>query len=415
MNFYDDIIDTLREIAIDMDVDEEVLSKCLEEALLNTLKKVHGRVDGIDVSIESKGKINSTIDLEVVNIVEEPDLEINIEEAREINPNVLIGDIVKKKIDINQLSRSSILSIRTILGQKISDAEKDRVVLEYSSKINEIVSGTVQQIGRSSIIVDLGIAEGVLSLKDQIPTEKWHPNQRIKGLVVEIQEKGKTPYIALSRSSNKFLYQLFKNEVPEIYDGIIKIISIAREPGERAKIAVWSRDERIDAAGACIGMKGYRVQAIVKEINGEKIDIVIWDNDPVIFISRALSPAQIEKINLDKETKKATVIVSDDQKSLTIGNKGQNAKLASILTGWKIDVFKISEISEQRKDIALKKLSIDDLKSIDKKAKKKLKKNFKNLYLLKEISDEDLLKLLDGNEEILLQVRKSTSECLEIF
>ncbi|MGC9365784.1 MAG: transcription termination factor NusA [bacterium] len=414
MNFGDEILDTLREIAAERDIDEDIITRSLEETLEVAFKKVHGRVDGIEVKIGEKGKINSYIELEVVENVEEPDLEISLPDAQQIEPAVKIGDIVKKKLFIEELSRGTILNIRTLLGQKIREAEKERVLTEYNDKINEIVSGQVQQVGKNSIIVDLGRAEGMLELKDLIPSERWHQGQRIKALVTGIQEKGKIPFIKLSRSDNEFLVKLFHNEVPEIYDGIIQIMSVSREPGERAKVAVWSKDERIDPVGACVGMKGIRVQSIVKELSGEKIDIVLWSQESEVFITRALAPAVIEKINLDEKEKAAKVIVNDDQLSLAIGKSGQNARLASKLTGWTIDICSISESRDKRRQDLYKKISLDNLGLIPPDKIEILKQQFKTVFELHQASEEEILSLPGIEEQDIPLLRKAIEQVSEI-
>lgn len=414
MNFGDEILDTLREIAAERDIDEDIITHSLEETLEVAFKKVHGRVDGIKVKIGEKGKINSYIELEVVENVEEPDLEISLPDAQQIEPTAKIGDIVKKKLFIEELSRGTILNIRTLLGQKIREAEKERVLTEYNDKINEIVSGQVQQVGKNSIIVDLGRAEGMLESKDLIPSERWHQGQRIKALVTGIQEKGKIPFIKLSRSDNEFLVKLFHNEVPEIYDGIIQIMSVSRDPGERAKVAVWSKDERIDPVGACVGMKGIRVQSIVKELSGEKIDIVLWSQESEVFITRALAPAVIEKINLDEKEKSAKVIVSDDQLSLAIGKSGQNARLASKLTGWTIDICSISESRDKRRQDLYKKLSLDNLGSIPPDKIEVLKQKFETVFELHQAEDQELLSLPGIEEQDIPLLRKAIEQVSEI-
>lgn len=414
MNFGDEILDTLREIAAERDIDEDIITRSLEETLEVAFKKVHGRVDGIEVKIGEKGKINSYIELEVVKNVEEPDLEISLPDAQQIEPTVKIGDIVKKKLFIEELGRGTILNIRTLLGQKIREAEKERVLTEYNDKINEIVSGQVQQVGKNSIIVDLGRAEGMLESNDLIPSERWHQGQRIKALVTGIQEKGKIPFIKLSRSDNEFLVKLFHNEVPEIYDGIIQIMSVSRDPGERAKVAVWSKDERIDPVGACVGMKGIRVQSIVKELSGEKIDIVLWSQESEVFITRALAPAVIEKINLDEKEKAAKVIVNDDQLSLAIGKSGQNARLASKLTGWIIDIYSISESRDKRRQDLYKKISLDNLGLIPPDKIEILKQQFKTVFELHQASEEEILSLPGIEEQDIPLLRKAIEQVSEI-
>lgn len=414
MNFGEEIIDTLQEIAIERDIDEDIIMKSLEETLQAAFEKVHGRVDGVEVSIGNKGNITATIELDVVEIVEEPDLEISLEESRKIVLTSEIGDTVKKELDLDELSRGTILNIRTLLGQKIREAEKERVFEEFNDKIGDIVTGQVQQVGKSAIIVDLGRAEGMLLYKEQIPSERWHQGQRIKAIVISIQEKGKLPYIVLSRSHNDFLVKLFQNEVPEIYDGIIEIMSVARDSGRRSKVAVWSKDDRIDPVGACVGMKGIRVQSIVKELSGEKIDIVLWSQEVEVFITRALSPAIIEKIVLDEKEKTATVIVNDDQLSLAIGKDGQNARLASKLTGWKIDIYSITESKQKRKNELYQKFEVKNLTNIPKRKLNKLSKIYENVLLLFEASDEEILSIKGLKEEDIKIIRKSIEDICEI-
>lgn len=414
MNFGEEIIDTLQEIAIERDIDEDIIMKSLEETLQAAFEKVHGRVDGVEVSIGNKGNITATIELDVVELVEEPDLEISLEESRKIVLTSEIGDTVKKELDLDELSRGTILNIRTLLGQKIREAEKERVFEEFNDKIGDIVTGQVQQVGKSAIIVDLGRAEGMLLYKEQIPSERWHQGQRIKAIVISIQEKGKLPYIVLSRSHNDFLVKLFQNEVPEIYDGIIEIMSVARDSGRRSKVAVWSKDDRIDPVGACVGMKGIRVQSIVKELSGEKIDIVLWSQEVEVFITRALSPAIIEKIVLDEKEKTATVIVNDDQLSLAIGKDGQNARLASKLTGWKIDIYSITESKQKRKNELYQKFEVKNLTNIPKRKLNKLSKIYENVLLLFEASDEEILSIKGLKEEDIKIIRKSIEDICEI-
>lgn len=414
INAGDEIIDTIKEISMDKDLDESVLQKALEDTLVSAFKKLHGRVDGIEVNINEKGGIEAFIELEVVENVEEPDLEISLAEAGEIVPTAVLGDKVKKALSLKELSKGNILNIRTLLGQKIKEAEKERVLSEFKVKIGEIVSGQVQQVGKNSIIVDLGKSEGMLSGKDQILKERWHQGQRIKALIMDIQEKQKSPYVVLSRTSNDFLIKLFINEVPEIYEGIIKIMSVARDPGERAKISVSSKDERIDPVGACVGMKGSRVQSIVKELSGEKIDIVLWSSEPEVFISRALAPATIEKIKLDEQEKKAFVVVADDQYLLAIGKNGQNARLASKLTGWKIDISNITSVKETRRSDFLKKTTPDKLTTLTKKVIKALSKSYEDLLALNTATDEEILEIKGIEEKDIPAIRKAIDEISEI-
>ncbi|MBN1150671.1 transcription termination factor NusA [candidate division WOR-3 bacterium] len=414
INTGDEIIDTIKEISMDKDLDESVLQKAIEETLIAAFKKIHGRVDGVEVKISEKGEIDASMELEVVEKVEEPDLEISLQEAHEIEPAAVLGDKVKKSLSIKELSKGNILNIRTLLGQKIKEAEKERVLAEFKVKIGEIVSGQVQQVGKNSIIVDLGKSEGMLSGKDQISKERWHQGQRIKALILDIQEKQKSPYVVLSRTSNEFLVKLFENEVPEIYEGIIKIMSVARDPGERAKISVSSKDERIDPVGACVGMKGSRVQSIVKELSGEKIDIVLWSPESEIFISRALAPAVIEKIRLDEAEKKAFVVVSDEQYLLAIGKNGQNARLASKLTGWKIDISSITSVKETRRNEFLKKTKPDKLTSLPKRVIKILSNNFEDLLSVNNATDEEILAVEEIKEKDIPAIRKAIDEISEI-
>lgn len=252
----------------------------------------------------------------------------------------------KKKIDSDEFGRIAAQTAKQIIIQKIREAERDVIFAEYTAKVGNLISGSVHRFEKGDIVVDLGRTEGILPKKEQIPREVYKQGERIRTYLLDVKKTGRGPQIVLSRTNPGFVKRMFELEVPEIIDGIVEIKAISREPGDRTKIAVWSKDSKVDALGACVGMRGSRVKEIVRELHGEKIDIVKWNEDSAEFIAASLSPAQISKIKIDKENKKVEVIVEEDQLSLAIGKKGQNVRLAVKLTGWDIDIKPKKPVTE---------------------------------------------------------------------
>ena len=276
--------------------------------------------------------------LKVVDDVTDPKQEISLEEAKAIDPNYAIGDIVEEEVTPKDFGRIAAQTAKQVVIQRIREAERSIIFNEYANRAGDVVNGIIQRIDHRNVIIDLGKVEAVLPVSEQIPGERYEPNQRMKFYINEVKQSSRGPQIFLSRTHPGLLKYLFELEVPEIQSGVVEIKSVAREAGSRSKIAVFSRDENVDPVGACVGSKGMRVQAVVSQLNGEKIDIVAWVPDEVQFIANALSPAAVIRVILDEVAKTARVVAPDDQLSLAIGKEGQNARLAARLTGWKIDI-----------------------------------------------------------------------------
>jgi N utilization substance protein A len=280
----------------------------------------------------------------VVDEVEDPDTDISLEEAQiEFGDEVSPGDEVRWELPLEQFGRNAILVAKQILVQKVREAERSQIFDEYKDRVNEVIVGTIQQIDRGNVLVNLGRVEALLPYREQIRGEKLHQGKSVRALIVEVLDNAKGPQVILSRSHPGFLKRLFEQEVPEIQEGIVEIKAVAREPGTRSKIAVISHDDRVDAVGSCVGMKGSRVQAVTRELAGERIDIVPWSAEPSLLISRALSPAEVGSIHLHPERGEATVVVNDDQLSKAIGKEGKNVRLAAKLTEWRIDLVSSRE------------------------------------------------------------------------
>lgn len=285
---------------------------------------------------------------EVVETVEDEQLQISLKDAHEISKKYEVGDVVDIKIFPKDFGRISAQTAKQMVIQKIREAEREFVYTEFNDKIGEIISGIIQKVDENTVVIDFGKLEGIMPQKEQVLTEQYIPNARIKAYVVNVQKGFKgTTQLMVSRSHADFVRKLFELEIPEIYEGLIEIKAISREAGSRTKIAVYSKDPNIDPVGSCVGQKGTRIQNIVNELGGEKIDVIEWNEDPAIFISAALSPAVIMAVDINEEERKALVVVPDDQLSLAIGKGGQNAKLSARLTSWKIDIKSETQIRKQ--------------------------------------------------------------------
>ncbi len=334
-----DIKRVVEQVSKDKGIDSNVLIKTLEEALSSAARKILGRDADIEVQYnEEAGEIEVFQFKEVVEDVENPELEMTIEEGRKLDPDCEIGDSLGSKVDTTAFGRIAAQSAKQVIIQKMKDAERDAVYKSFIDRKGEIINGIVQRIDRGNIIVNLGHTEGILSVRDQIPKESYRRGDRIRALIKDVLLDSRGPQILLTRASSDFLISLFKTEVPEIMEGIVTIEGAAREPGARSKIAVSSMDSDIDPVGACVGMKGSRVQNVVQELKGEKIDIIPWHIDAAKFICNALAPAEISKVIIDEDRHSMEVIVHDDYLSVAIGKRGQNVRLASALTGWQLDV-----------------------------------------------------------------------------
>ena len=334
-----EFIIALEELEKSKNVDKKIILEALEKALVKSYQKNYENNENVDVNIdEETGEIEVYSLKNVVDEVNDPIAEISKTKAREIDSKLDLGDICRVKIATKKFGRDPAQTARNIVLQKIRDAQRDSVYSEYLDRANEIITGVVQREDKYNVYINLDKIEGVIPLKEQVENEKYIPNQRIKVLIKDVKNTTKEPQIILSRKDKDLVVRLFELEVPEITNGIIEIYGIDREAGSRTKIAVFSNDPEIDSIGACIGFKGARVNTIVEELQGEKIDIINYDKDIKTFIRNSLSPAEINEVYINDKKKQSLVVVREDQLSLAIGKEGQNARLAARLTGWKIDI-----------------------------------------------------------------------------
>ncbi len=335
------------QIAKDKGIEKRVIIGALEEAMKQAARRKYGQEKEIEARFnEELGEIELFEFRTVVENLTDPENQILIAPARALDPEAEEGDQIGVKLDTTDFGRILAQTAKQVIIQRVRDAERDNVYEEYKDRKGEVVNGIVRRFEKGALIVDLGRAEAVLPPKEQVPRESYRPGDRIRAYVLDITKATKGPQIILSRSCTQMLTKLFEQEVPEIYEGIVSIVAVAREPGGRSKIAVASRDSDVDPVGACVGMKGSRVQAVVQELRGERIDIVPWSPDAARYVCSALSPAQVSKVIIDEQAKSMDVIVPDDQLSLAIGRKGQNVRLAVQLTGWRIDIKSESKMRE---------------------------------------------------------------------
>jgi len=339
------------QVAKDKGIDSTEITGALEEAMRQAARKRFGQEKEIEARYNDEiGEVELFEFREVVEKITDRETQILIADAkREYDPDVELGDEIGVKLDTTDFGRILAQAAKQVIIQRIRDAERDNTFDEYRDRQGEVVNGVVRRFEKGAIIVDLGRAEAVIPAKEQVPRESYRPGDRIRAYVVEVNKVAKGPQIVLTRTSVDFLIKLFEQEVPEMYEKIVSIESAAREPGGRSKIAVVSRDSDVDPVGACVGMKGSRVQAVVQELRGERIDIVPWSPDTARYVCSALSPAAVSKVIIDEAQKSMDVIVPDDQLSLAIGRRGQNVRLAVQLTGWRIDIkseTKMREIAE---------------------------------------------------------------------
>ncbi len=347
------MLEAMTMIARDRNIEFDAVVATLEESLLAAARKKFGETATISFRFDKLSNELLMIQTKrVVSTVLDPATEIALDDAkREIDEAAELGDEVDIFLDYErEFGRNAIHSAKQILAQKIREVEHERIYNEYIDKVGTLVTGIVQHIDKGNLIVNLGRGEAIMPVREQIPRERFRQGDRIRALILDVQLSARGPQIVLSRANNEFLKGLFAVEVPEIYERIIEIKAIAREPGERAKVAVYSSDDRIDPVGACVGVKGVRVQSIVRELNNERIDIVPYTSNPELFVTRALAPAKVISIDTDELEQKMTVVVEDEKLSLAIGRAGQNARLASKLTGWKVNIM-----SEVEYDAAKKK------------------------------------------------------------
>ncbi len=348
--FIADIKRVVDQISRDKGIDKQILIKALEEALRSAARKKFGPKADVEAQYnEETGEIEVFQFKEVVETVTDPDLQISFEEGRRLDPECELGDSLGTKMDTSTFGRIAAQSAKQVIIQRMKDAERDAVYANYIDRKGEIINGIVQRFDRGDIIVNLGNTEAVLPVREQVPRENYRRGDRIRALILDVLYESRGPQVILSRTHPDFLIILFKTEVPEISEGLVEIKGAAREPGSRAKIAVASQDSDIDPVGACVGMKGSRVQNVVQELRGEKIDIIPWHVDAAKYVCNALQPAEISRVIIDEAHRSMEVIVPDEYLSVAIGKRGQNVRLASKLTGWQLDVSSESQYSEAMK------------------------------------------------------------------
>jgi transcription termination/antitermination protein NusA len=334
-----DLSRMIDQVSREKGVEREVLINALEEAVKAAARRKYGPEYDLEVSFnEELGEIEVFEFKEVVENVANEHLQVSIKEGRILDPEVELGDSLGIKMDTDKFGRIAAQSAKQVIMQRLKEAERDTVFDDFKDRKGEIINGIVQRFDRGTIIVNLGRTEGELPVKEQVPKENYKQGDRIRAYILEIKHFSRGPQVILSRSHPNFVSSLFENEVPEISEGIVQIKQVSRVAGSRSKIAVFSKDSDVDPVGACVGMKGSRVQAVVQELRGEKIDIVPWDPDAAKFICNALAPAEVIRVIVDEEKHSMEVVVPDDQLPLAIGKKGQNVRLASKLTGWRLDV-----------------------------------------------------------------------------
>ena len=344
-----ELIMAIEELEKERGINKEYLLESLEAALVTAYKRdCDSTADNVKITMDAEtGDIRVFSLKEVVEAVEDDMLQISLEDARKEDKNANIGDTIELEIIPRNFGRIAAQTAKQVIVQKIREAERNMVYTEYNDRKGEIVSGIVQKSDGGTVVLDLGKLEGIMLVKDQIPTETYKVNDKIRAYVVNVEKGVKgAPQVLVSRSHPDFVRKLFEFEIPEIYEGLIEIKSVARDAGSRSKVAVYSTNENIDPVGSCVGQKGIRIQNIINELKGEKIDVIEWDEDPAVFISAALLPAQVMAVDIKEEEKFAQIIVPDDQLSLAIGKSGQNARLAAKLTNWKIDIKSESQFRE---------------------------------------------------------------------
>ena len=410
--------EALNQLVREKRLDRKLLLETLAAGLSSAVKKKYGAGAEIDLVEDKHGKIEIYMLKTVVETVENGGSEISMADAKEHLEDPKIGDQVRILLPFESFGRNAIQITKQILTQKLREFERDRTYEEYKDRIGDIVSGSVQQIDRNSILVNLGNAEAIMPRKEQIRRERYNQGSSLRACIVKVDKEARGPMITLSRTSPEFLKKLFSHEVPEIYDGLIDIKSVAREAGGRSKIAVYSRDERVDAVGACVGMKGSRVQAVVNELSGERIDIVPWSEEVSAFVSRALSPAKIAGVRVSNENRTVLVIVEEDQLSLAIGKEGQNVRLASKLTNWQIELVSSRELEQRERLQEQLIMSIEDMVGVSAKMAENLKTaGIPTVQKLMKTSPEEILAVQGIGEktaEKLLATGEKTMKELDL-
>ena len=412
-----ELIQVAEAVSREKSIEKEEVIVAMEEAIEKAARSKYGLERDIRANIDRKnGSINIAQFIEVVENVENESTQMTLKESIRRKLNLEIGEFYKQVLPPIDFGRIAAQTAKQVISYKVREAERQRQFQEYKDRVGEIVVGTIKRVDNQSITIDLGRAEAVIKKDQMIPREQLRPGDRLRCFIIDVSEQAKGPQIFLSRASNDFLAALFTQEVPEIYDGIIEIKGVAREPGSRAKISAFSNDPSIDPVGACVGMRGSRVQAVVSELQGEKIEIIPWTDDPVTFVINALAPAVPSKVVMDEDASRMEVVVPDDQLSLAIGRRGQNVRLASQLTGWFVDILTEAEESEKRQEefserskVFIEALDIDDVI-----AHLMVSEGFVTISDIAEASLEELMSIEGFDEEISSELSQRAKNFVKI-
>ncbi|NBW40093.1 transcription termination factor NusA [bacterium] len=408
-----DLRAVIGQLGRDKGIDQEILVEVIESAMLSAARKHYGHNLNLETQYDAElGTVEVLVFKTVVEKVEDPDIQITLEEARaEYDPDAMVGDELGRKLDTELLGRIAAQTAKQVIIQKVRDAERGVIFEEYKDSKGDLINGIVQRYDRGNLIVNLGRTEAVCPRREQIARERYRQGDRIRGMILDIDPSARGPQIILTRSHPDFLKELFKLEVPEISEGVIEIKGVAREPGERAKIAVHSNETSIDPVGACVGVKGSRVQAVVQELRGERIDIITWTPDEPSFVARALSPAEVSRVVVDEDEHSMEVIVADDQLSLAIGRRGQNVKLASKLSGWRIDVRSVSVAEEEAKRA---RTALEAIPGLDFMQSERLfQEGYRTVREVAEASIEDIAEIDGFSQELAEAVSASAKELVD--
>ena len=404
-------------VAKEKSIDKEVVISAMSEAIEKAAASKYGAENKIRVDIdETTGTIKLLRLLDVVDEVEDNFRQINLKDAKKINKEASVGGLpVEEELPPIDFGRVAAQSAKQVIVQKVRDAERERHYEEFKDRVGEIISGVVKRVEYNSVIVDLGRAEAIIKRDQLLPREAYRPGDRVRAYIYEVRRELRGPQIFLSRTHSDFMANLFAQEVPEIYDGIIEIIGVARDPGSRAKIAVFSKETSIDPVGACVGMRGSRVQAVVNELQGEKIDILSWTENIADFVVKALQPAEVQKVVLYDEDERLEVVVPEEQLSLAIGRRGQNVRLASELSGWEIDILTEDQESERRQNEFQERtnLFIDALDVDELLAQLLVTEGFSEIEEVAMVEIEEITNISGFDEETAQEIQARANEYLE--
>ncbi|MBU1286125.1 MAG: transcription termination factor NusA [Alphaproteobacteria bacterium] len=413
-----EILQIAKAVAEEKSIDQSIVVEAMQEAIEKAAKAKYGQEHDIRAKIDAMTGEQTLWRIQTVVAdadLEDESKELRLSEAKRIDSDLEVGSELKEELPPFDFGRVAAQTAKQVIMQKVRDAERERQYNEYKDRVGEIINGIVKRVEYGHIIVDLGRAEGIIRRNDGIPRENFQPNDRVRAYLYKVSREVKGPQIFLSRAAPDFMVKLFAQEVPEVYDGVINIRACARDPGSRAKIGVISNDSSIDPVGACVGMRGARVQAVVGELSGEKIDIIPWNYDDATFIVNALQPAEVSKVVLDEEERRVEVVVADDQFPLAIGRRGQNVRLASQLTGWQIDLVTESADSEryqrefqERTDLFMKALDADETL-----AQLLASEGFETVEEIAFVAPEDFIQIEGFDEDVAAELQERAREFLD--